>query len=94
MDYTFATVIVNKEFQKQAQEELGSEVFFSTALSFSGSFPATHYMSSGAFNNDEMEKIVNLVDWPNKVYFGQDWQAAVDNEGLKLAQETVEVKPS
>ena len=84
--YTFATVIIADEYQAQAQADMGAG-FFVTALSATGEPPATNYMSSGAFNNDEMDAMVNTYTWPKKIYFGQDWQAAIADEGLQLVVE-------
>lgn len=86
MDYTFATVIIAAEDQGKAQADLGAG-FFVTALSETGVSPATHYMSSGAFNNSEMDKIVNQVSWHKSIYFGQDWESALVASSLKLIQE-------
>jgi len=82
-DYTFATVIIADADKAQAQSDLG-DGFFVTGLSADGSEPATNWMSSGAFANTEMDFIVNEAAWPHKIYFGQDWQAALDAESLKL----------
>lgn len=83
MNYTYATVLVDAANRVAAQAELG-EGFFNTALSESGAEPATHYMSSGPFNNAEMDLIVNESLWPKKVYFGQDWVAALEAEHLRV----------
>jgi len=83
MNYTYATVIITADARPAAQTDLG-EGFFNTALSADGNEPATHFMSSGPFNNDELQLVVNAVTWERKVYFGQDWQAACDAEELRL----------
>lgn len=83
MNYTFATVIVADADREAAQADLGTG-FFNTALSADGTEPATHWMSSGPFDNTELDRIVNSATWPRKVYFGQDWQAALAAEGLAL----------
>lgn len=83
MNYTYATVIVTAADQQAAQADLG-DGFFNTALSASGADPATHYMSSGPFNNSEMDLIVNESQWTKRVYFGQDWVAALDAEHLRV----------
>lgn len=88
MDYTFATVIIAAADQPQAQADMGAG-FFTVGLSANGLPPATNYMSSGPFNNDELDAVVNVYTWPKKVYFGQDWQAAIAAEGLQLVQEPV-----
>lgn len=92
MDYTFATVIIPAEVQQEAQADLGAG-FFEVPLSVNGSLPATNFMSSGPFNNEEIQAIVNDAAWPNKVYFGQDWQAAVASEGLQTIQPEVPEEP-
>lgn len=86
MNYTYATVIVPEGNIAQAREELG-EGFFTTPASPTGELPATHYFSSGPFNNDELNFICNKATWPRSVYFGQDWQAALDAVGLKMVVE-------
>jgi hypothetical protein len=85
-NYTFATVIIAAEDQSAAQADLG-EGFFNTPLSTTGEPPATHYMSTGPFDNTELDMICNTVSWPKTIYFGQDWQAAIDAENLKVVVE-------
>lgn len=80
--YTFAIVIVAAADRTAAQDDLG-EAFFNTGLSADGDVPATHWVSSGAFDNAELNAIVNAAAWPRTVYFGQDWRAAVETEGLQ-----------
>ena len=87
--FTHATVIVADADKATAVSDLG-EGFFATALSADGTEPATHWMSSGPFNNDELNRICNDVAWPRKVYFGQDWQAAIDCRVLKLIADVSE----
>ncbi len=84
-DYTFATIIIAAQDQAAAQADLG-DGFFNTALSPTGEAPATNFMSSGPFANNEMDIIVNTVTWSKVIYFGQDWQAALDAQGLKMVQ--------
>ena len=88
-NFTFATVIIAAADQAQAQADLG-DGFFVTALSATGEAPATNFMSSGPFDNAEMDKICNSVKWPKKIYFGQDWQAAIAAEGLQLVAEAAQ----
>ena len=83
--FTHATVIVADADKAAAQADLG-EGFFATALSADGTEPATHWISSGPFNNDELNRICNDVAWPRKVYFGQDWQDALTADGLQLTR--------
>ena len=87
-DYTFSTIIISAADQAQAQADLG-EGFFNTPLSPTGEVPATNFMSSGPFDNAELDACINTYTWAKKVYFGNDWQAAVAAEGLQLiTQET------
>jgi hypothetical protein len=87
MNYTFATVIIADDFKAQAQADL-SEYQFTAPLSATGEAPATHWMSSGAWDNAQLDFIVNQAEWPSKVYFGDSWQAAVEAEGLMPVVET------
>jgi hypothetical protein len=82
-DFTFATVIVTDADKTAAQTDMGAG-FFTVALSADGSEPATHWMSSGPFENAEMDAIVNDYTWPKVVHFGQDWQAAIATENLQM----------
>lgn len=87
-NFTFSTVIIAAQDQAAAQADMG-DGFFTTGLSATGEAPATNFMSSGPFDNSELDAIVNTYTWHKKVYFGQDWQAALDAEGLKLVTEPV-----
>lgn len=89
MDYTFASVIVADSDKATAQAEMG-EGLFTCPLSASGAAPATHWLSSGPFNNEEMNTIVNVAKWSKKVYFGGDWEAAIANEGLQKVVESTD----
>lgn len=60
MNYTYATVIISDADKAQAQADMG-EGFFNTPLSASGEEPATNWMSSGPFENRELDMIVNKV---------------------------------
>lgn len=86
MNYTFATVIIPYGYQEMAQGDLGPG-FFNTLLSSDGAYPPSNLMSSGPFDNAELDAIVNTYTWPKKVYFGDDWQSALSAEGLQLVQE-------
>ena len=74
---TFASVFVAAGDQAAAQAGMG-EGFFTAPLSADGTEPATHYVSSGWFFNEELDKIVNDVAWPNTVKFGDAAQALAD----------------
>ena len=80
-DFTFATVIVTDADRAAAQAAIGSG-FFTASVSPTGAAPATHWISSGAFSNDELNQIVNSATWQRLIYFGEDWQAAIAAEGL------------
>lgn len=82
-DYTFASVLISAADRQQAQADLG-DGFFNTPLSPTGEAPATNFMSSGPFDNSELNIVVNTAIWPKRVYFGQDWQAAISAEGLQM----------
>lgn len=79
---TQATVVIPDASKAAAISELG-DGFFSVPLSTSGAEPATHWMSSGHFLDAELNRVVNDVAWSRRVYFGGDWQAAIDAENLK-----------
>jgi hypothetical protein len=41
-------------------------------------------MSSGWWYDDELDNIVNVFTWPKQIYFGSDWQAAIEKAGLMV----------
>ena len=86
MNSTLATVIINDTDKQQAQSDMG-EQFFNTPLSPTGELPATNWMSSGWFLNQELDKICNNVTWIYKIAFGNDWKSSIDNFGLKIISE-------
>ena len=96
--WTNATVIVSAADQQKANELLGASVtdeegnvtvtpsnHFTTGLSADGTEPATHYIASGAFNNDELNVLLNDKSVDFFVYFG-DVQAAKDANGLTMVE--------
>jgi len=87
--YTFASAIIADADKAAAQADL-SEYQFTAPLSPTGEAPATHWMSSGPWDDTQLEFIVNEATWPSKVYFGTDWQAAVAAEGLMPVVEAPE----
>lgn len=95
MNYTYATVIISDADKAQAQADMG-EGFFNTPLSATGEEPATNWMSSGPFDNTELDKICNHGEgafaWPYQISFGQDWQGFVDYLGLKVVYPTQELQ--
>jgi hypothetical protein len=80
---TQATVIIADADKAQAQADL-SEYQFTTPLSETGEAPATHWMSSGWWYDEELDNIVNVFTWPKQIYFGSDWQAAIEKAGLMV----------
>ena len=76
---TFATCIIEAQYQLQAQADLPEH--FTAEYSETGLAPATHYVDSGFWLTDELDLIVNETDWPRRVYFG-DPQAAIASHGL------------
>lgn len=82
---TFASCFIDAEYQAAAQADMG-EGFFTAPLSADDTEPATHYVSSGWFFNEKLDKIVNEVAWPNTVKFGDAAQALADM-GLQPVQE-------
>jgi len=86
MNYTFATVIIEDADKVDAQT--GYPNYFNSGASADGT-QATHWLSSGPFADVELNDIVNDQAWSKKVYFGQDWQAALTAEGLQQVTETL-----
>lgn len=87
MDYTYATLICSSEDQ-QAAKDLLSQDYFNLGLSTDGSAPATHYVSSGPFSNEELNTAMNQIVTPFWVQFGME----PDYNGLTpivIAVETV-----
>lgn len=78
---TFATVVVAAADQAAAQADLPG--MFTSGYTDNPELPeiATHYVSSGAFYDTELDKIVNDVTWPRVVRFG-DARAALNGLGL------------
>jgi hypothetical protein len=80
---TQATTIILDADKAQAQADL-STYQFTTPLSETGEAPATHWMSSGWWYDDELDNICNVFTWPKQIYFGSDWQAAIEKAGLMV----------
>lgn len=89
MNYTFATVFA---FDQAAAQSDFPE-YFQASASADGLAPATAWLTSGPFSNEELQVICNQVLWQKKVYFGNDPQAALAAEGLMLVQEQPEEVP-
>ena len=85
-DSTQATVIIAAADQTAAQADMGDTVFI-TGASQTGLAPATNYFSSGPWFNKELDKMANSVGWSKKMYFGTDWQAALNANNLQMIVE-------
>jgi hypothetical protein len=81
MNSTYATVVIEAEYQAAAQADMG-EGFFVAGFSADGSAPATSYISSGWFLNSELDFIVNDATWPKQVFFGNDLQSVLTQLNL------------
>ena len=86
MDDTQATVTIAAVDQAAAQTDLGVG-FFNTPASASGSAPATHYFTQGAYKNSELEFIANDAKWKGALKLGTDWEGALASLDLKMIVE-------
>lgn len=86
MSYTYATAVIAAADQAAAQADLG-EGFFNAGYSATGEAPATHFISSGPFENAELNLIVNAAAWPKQIYFGNDLDAVLAELGLQMVNE-------
>lgn len=86
-NYTMCTIIVLAADKTKAQAVSG-DTYFNAEASEDGLAPATHYFTSGAFDNSVVDAIVN-TPWPKWVR-SDDWQGAL--AGLGLVQ-VVPVEP-
>ncbi len=68
MNSTFSTVIIPAEVLNEAKTDFPE--LFTTALSPTSTLPATHYVSSGYFLTEDLERIVNTTSWSRQVLFG------------------------
>lgn len=80
-DYTLATVIIAADAQAAAQADLPRHFTTAYTTDPTGAPPATNYVSSGFFMNDELDMVVNTALWPRVVKFG-DATAALADLGL------------
>ena len=58
MNYTFASVLCSADNQLALQEIVG-DGYFNSPLSEDGTAPATHYLSSGPFDNTVLDQIMD-----------------------------------
>jgi len=71
MSYTFCTVIVGEAFREQANIIVNNENMFTTPLSENGQLPITHFIASGAFENCQLNTLLNDNNIQKTVYFGE-----------------------
>ena len=81
MNSTNLTIIISAADQAAAQADTSVDYFIHGA-SPTGAEPATHYLSSGFFSNEEVDKINNVVTWDSKIRC-PEWQMALAAEGLQ-----------
>lgn len=85
MNYTFATVAIAAADQAAAQANYPE--YFNTGASETGEAPATHYVTSGPFDNVELSNMLNYEAFRKGVAFGADAQAGLAQLGLVLVTE-------
>lgn len=85
MECTSCTVAVEAQYQLQIQTIMGTDVtdengnvtrvpnlgVFTAGFSETGQLPITHYVTSGAFYNEELDMIANDTSFPKLMWFGQ-----------------------
>ena len=83
-NWTMATVIVAAANQKMAQEfNPDCTGCFISPASADGNEPASHYFTNGMWDNKTLADLVNYKQaGVFVVQFGQDWAAALAEEGL------------
>lgn len=80
--FTYLTIIVADADRATAQADLGTG-FFNTAASATGAEPASHWFTSGPFENAEVDRIADEVTWAKRIR-SADWQAALASCGLQM----------
>ena len=72
-----------KSVNEEGGEIITASEHFTTGLSVNGSEPATHYIASGFFNDEELNVLLNSdIDW--KIRFGKEPSIFIEEEGLKM----------
>lgn len=84
MDYTFATVIVPAaDVEAIRAAEQFSDQYFLAGLSADGTAPATHYISTGAFTNEQMDVLWEVFrTLPIVVKHEVSWESIIAEQGL------------
>lgn len=85
MEYTYATVVIESKYQELAREKYPD--YFITGLSETGELPITHYVTSGGFDNVELEDMTNSIDWPKTILFGLNIDSHLSKLNLKICNE-------
>lgn len=83
-DYTFCTVAI-PDSEKAAAQEI-YPAYFVVGLSADGSAPATHWVTSGALDNSEINAMVLKIVNGWRFDFGNDFQGALAAWGLQPVQ--------
>jgi hypothetical protein len=79
MNYTNCTIIILAADKTKAQAVSG-DTYFNAEASEDGLAPATHYFTSGIFDNSAVDAIVN--DGFSKWIRSENWQGALAGLGL------------
>lgn len=84
-----ATIVVPSSDLAAARADLGEGFFIRSLIRKDDPIgtPPTHWMSSGYFLSEEMDRIFNKATWEKQVRFGTDWQSALDSMNFRLADE-------
>jgi hypothetical protein len=83
MSSTYATVVIEAQYQSAAQADT-TDLHFIVGYSSDGLEPVTHYVDSGWWLNEELDTIVNNATWPKQVFFGDDLQSVLTQLNLQL----------
>jgi hypothetical protein len=70
-DYVYASVIIEAADQSVAQAFFGSDAMFVFGLSEDGSAPATHYVTAGPYDAQQLADFLNDAVCPCWVHFGE-----------------------
>jgi hypothetical protein len=83
MSSTYATVVIQTQYQSAAQADTTDQHFI-VGYSSDGNLPVTYYVDSGWWYNEELDTIVNDATWPKQVFFGDDLQSVLTQLNLQL----------
>lgn len=88
--YTYATCAINDAAKEAAKTDF-PDYFDCKCIDEA---QAIFWVTSGPFGNEELERIVNDVEWEHRVIFGNDAQAALAQLGLTVAPEELQETPA